>query len=206
MRKLTDRHEALFESFLSQREGRPFRRQDLAQMLRPSLRASKAVPHVKDVADQVSDALIAAARSAGKLEKAGHVHWKEACASSRRAKSGRLLERSPSEVKVTVGTHYPSKYALVDLETGGCWGLQAPGTWKRLPDALRAEACQATGGLATTAFARGDIKFLISQAKTRAADGDRDVARTLLELAHRIAQAQQDAKAVAFCQALLEKA
>lgn len=104
----------LFEVFLDV----PFRRSDLSlRMKRFSRSGSKVSP------DDIADAVMKEAAKAGQIARQGHLHWVRVSMSpgGRKLKSGRLVAEHKSTVKLTIDTHVPTKYVVVDLETGDIW-------------------------------------------------------------------------------------
>ena len=104
---------------------KPFRRQQLADFLNEQRR-----PRNYALAVPLAEKLIQRAIKTGVLSKAGHVHWALGRNSTRKLASGREVTELAGESTLTVHTHAPAKYVLVDLETGDVWS-GSPKGWER---------------------------------------------------------------------------
>lgn len=123
----------LFEVFLD----KPFRRSDLAARLKRFARSgSKVSP------DEIADAVMKEAAKAGQVARSGHLHWVRVsiAAGARKLKSGRLVAEHKETVKLSVDTHVPTKYVVVDLETGDVWQGSPRGALVRADNESIAEA------------------------------------------------------------------
>lgn len=136
-KKPNNSHERHWLHFLEAQGDRPFRRQDVAEVLYPHLR-----PRKMDVAKEVADEFMERARRAGQLVKAGHVHWKQVPTQQRKLLSGRIVDEAPEVCRLTLETRCPAKYVAVDLETGEVWGSRAIGDagWMRATSEATADA------------------------------------------------------------------
>jgi hypothetical protein len=99
-------------TFLDAQVGR-FRRSDLASFLYPT-----TAPRSLARADELAASAIAEWSKAGKIIKAGHVHWIAIAQSERLLKSGRKVKEEPIAVSLPIQSRCPSKWVAVDLETG----------------------------------------------------------------------------------------
>lgn len=132
-KKVTGVQERVFASFVEKQGDKQFRRQDLAQVMRPY-----TSPRSLDTAGQLADIFIQRARAAGTLVKAGHVHWRFVVAAERTLHSGRVVPDLPEVQKLSLDTRCPQKWAAVDLETGQVWA-GTPDGWKNADGGVRVE-------------------------------------------------------------------
>ncbi|MBK3780235.1 hypothetical protein G3A43_08190 [Paraburkholderia aspalathi] len=132
-----NRVEQVWERFLEAQGDKPFRRQDLAELLYP-LRTPRDMATARVLADR----FIQKARRDGKLVKAGHVHWKQVSLNERVLKSGRVVRESHELTALTLSTRCPAKWLALDLESGDVWAGTEKG-WTRAPYASLAEAREA---------------------------------------------------------------
>lgn len=116
--------QALFDQFLD----KPFRRSDLLARVKRRIR-SPSQAHVEHIAN----AIMKEAAKAGQIARHGHLHWVRVTQSpgNRQLRSGRLVPEQADTVILKVETHVPSKYVLVDLETGDLWEGTPRGSWTR---------------------------------------------------------------------------
>jgi hypothetical protein len=132
-----NRVEQVWAQFLETQGDKPFRRQDIAALLYPL-----TSPRSRGAASAQAHQVIQAARRAGKLVKAGHVHWKQVTLNERVLKSGRVVRESHELKALTLSTRCPAKWLALDLETGDIWAGTEKG-WTRAPYASIAEAREA---------------------------------------------------------------
>jgi len=125
----------LWNAFREARGDRPFRRQDVAELFYPNLRPRKMASAIV-----LADTLMAAARSAGELVKAGHVAWKFNVKTERTLLSGRTVAELPEVKSITLTTRCPAKWVVVDLETGHVWSGAGSTMWTNASVAERDEA------------------------------------------------------------------
>lgn len=132
--------QALFDQFLD----KPFRRLDLIAHVKRRSRAP-----TQGHLERIADAIMKEAAKAGQIARHGHLHWVRVAQSpgNRSLRSGRLVPEQADTVTLKVDTHVPSKYVLVDLETGELWEGTARGSWTR----ASAEALDETGRLVSPA-------------------------------------------------------
>lgn len=130
--------QALFDQFLD----KPFRRADLSERV---MRLGR--PRTRDNADRLADAILKEAARAGQIARHGHLHWVRVSMNpgSRQLRSGRLVPERQDKVTLTVDTRVPTKYVLVDLETGDIWEGSARGVWTRSSERARSEAARLIG-------------------------------------------------------------
>lgn len=132
-KSVTGSQERVFATFVEKQGDKPFRRQQLAEALRPH-----TSPRSLDTAGRLADIFIQRMRGTNQLAKAGHVHWKFIVPTERTLKSGRTVSDMPEVMKLDLSTRCPQKWAAVDLETGQVWMGSADG-WKRADATIRAE-------------------------------------------------------------------
>lgn len=113
------REQAAAEAFLQKKGQEPFRQSDLADVL------IRFWGQFSGNAARSAAKFIKAWRTAGRIEKAGHIHWRasnvtllDVVARTRRTKAGRILQELSSPVELKVTTLVPEKWVIVDLETG----------------------------------------------------------------------------------------
>lgn len=89
-----------------------------------------------------ADAVIKEAAQAGQIARHGHLHWVRVTMTpgSRALKSGRLVPEYQDEITLKVDSRVPTKYVLIDLETGEAWEGTAGGSWTRAAAQTREEA------------------------------------------------------------------
>lgn len=117
--------QALFDQFID----KPFRRADLiARLRRRRIGAASQTSF-----ERIADAILKDAARDGAIARHGHLHWIRLSKNPgrRQLRSGRLVPEQAQAVTLTVDTHVPTKYLLVDLETGDLWEGTARGGWTR---------------------------------------------------------------------------
>jgi hypothetical protein len=117
----------VWTQFLELQGEKPFRRQDVAELMYPL-----TSPRNRDAARDLADTAIQQARRDGKLVKAGHVHWKQLTVPERVLASGRVVRETPEPTRLTLETRCPGKWVALDLETGDIWA-GTPKGWTRAP-------------------------------------------------------------------------
>ncbi|KVP17140.1 hypothetical protein [Burkholderia ubonensis] len=141
--KVSVAHQRIFDRFLEEQGDKPFRRQDIADALYPHMR-----PRAMGNARALADVLLRPLHSAGRLVKAGHVHWRLVVASERTLKGGRQVREYGDAKQLTLTTRCPEKWVSIDLETGDVWEGSADG-WKRAGSTAQQEAAGILGGAQT---------------------------------------------------------
>lgn len=126
-------HERAFAAFVEAQGAKPFRRQDLAEVLRPH-----TTPRSLETARRLADVFLERLRTTNKVEKAGHVHWRLVVPAERKLHSGRMVPELPEVQKLALDTRCPQKWAAVDLETGQVWAGSTTG-WKSADGVVRTE-------------------------------------------------------------------
>jgi hypothetical protein len=157
--KVSAAQERAFAGFVEAQGDKPFRRQDLAEVLQ-----RHTTPRSMDTARKLADVFIQRLQATNKLVKAGHVHWRLVVSDERTLKSGRTVPDLAEVMKLVLDTRCPQKWAAVDLETGQGWVGAADG-WKRADDTVRAEAAVILAPVAAPADAKAVGLFV------RPADG-----------------------------------
>ncbi|KVP75308.1 hypothetical protein WJ96_05995 [Burkholderia ubonensis] len=132
--KVSAAHQRLFDRFLEERGDKPFRRQDIADVLYPHLR-----PRTMGAACNLADVFLRQLKSANRLTKAGHVHWQLIVPTERTLKGGRQVQEHADAKDLTLTTRCPEKWACIDLETGEVWGGSDRG-WLKASDVVCREA------------------------------------------------------------------
>ena len=156
-KKGSNPHERHWLRFLEEQGDRPFRRQDFAEVVYQHIR-----PRKMDTARTIADFYIERARRAGKLVKAGHVHWKQLATNQRKLLSGRAVAEAADLCVLKLETRCPSKYVTVDLETGDVWGSDVTGGgWKRATYDASAEAATILSG--TTDKANEELRAQVAK-------------------------------------------
>lgn len=131
--KLSAAQQRVVDHFL-EAHGQKFRRQDIAEALYPHIR-----PRLMGNATRLADVIVRQLQAAGKLEKAGHVHWKLVSQEERTLKSGRQARELANVVDLPLTTRCPEKWVTIDLETGEVREGSAQG-WKRASADARRDA------------------------------------------------------------------
>jgi hypothetical protein len=132
-------HRRIVDRFLEERGDKPFRRQDVAEALYPHIR-----PRAMGNATALADTFMQQLQRAGRLVKAGHIHWRLVVPTERTLKSGRQVREHADAQQLTLTTRCPQKWVAVDLETGDVWAGSAEG-WARATSALAVEAATVLG-------------------------------------------------------------
>jgi hypothetical protein len=136
-------HQRIVDRFLEERGDKPFRRQDVAETLYPHIR-----PRAMGNATALADTFMQHLQRAGRLVKAGHVHWRLVVPTERALKNGRQVREHAEAQNLTLTTRCPQKWVAVDLETGDVWAGSEEG-WKRATDAVSREAVAILGKAAS---------------------------------------------------------
>lgn len=110
--KLSPAQQRIVDLFLEV-HGQKFRRQDIAEALYPHIR-----PRLMGNATRLAEVVVRQLQASGKLEKAGHVHWKLISKEARKLKSGRQVPELSNVVDLPLTTRCPEKWVTIDLETG----------------------------------------------------------------------------------------
>jgi hypothetical protein len=113
--KITAKHSAALTSLLGTVGKTPFRRSDLAELLYPM-----TSPRSRPLATELAGVVMAEAAKSGLIRRDGHVHWARV-ASHRKSLVGRKLVELAAPMTLSLHTKVPSKWACVDLETGGVY-------------------------------------------------------------------------------------
>lgn len=143
-KQVSGAHQRIVDRFLEERGDKPFRRQDVADALYPSIR-----PRLMGNARALADTFMQQLQRAGRLVKAGHVHWRMVVPTERTLKSGRQVREHAEALALTLTTRCPQKWVAVDLETGEVWAGSADG-WTRASGAIAGEATTVMGANAST--------------------------------------------------------
>jgi len=138
-RQVSVAHQRIVDRFLEERGDKPFRRQDVAETLYPHIR-----PRAMGNATALADIFMQQLQRAGRLVKAGHVHWRLVVPTARTLKSGRQVREHADAQALTLTTRCPQKWVAVDLETGDVWAGSAEG-WTRASNAIAGEAATVLG-------------------------------------------------------------
>jgi hypothetical protein len=133
VKKVSGVQERVFASFVEKQGAMPFRRSDLAEVLRPHIS-----PRSLAMAGNLADVFIQRTRAENKLVKAGHVHWRFVVPVERTLHSGRVVPELPEIKKLSLDTRCPEKWAAVDLQTGEVY-VGSPDSWKRADGGVRGE-------------------------------------------------------------------
>ena len=126
---------AAFDRLMEVRGSSPFRQLNVENAVYPHTN-----PRSHDRAKAVAQVLKREAAKAGKIERTGHLHWKQVTA-SRTLASGRKVGESSELSHLTLDTRCPEKWVAVDLESGNVWIGSGKG-WKAASETVRAEAGQ----------------------------------------------------------------
>jgi hypothetical protein len=129
----------IVDRFIEEQGGKPFRRQDVADVLYPHIRP-RLMGNARALADKVMQQL----QRDRRLVKAGHVHWNLVVPTERTLKGGRVVPEHKDVQQLTLSTHCPQKWVAVDLETGAVWAGSAEG-WMRASSAIAGEAASVLG-------------------------------------------------------------
>lgn len=132
---LREELQALFDQFLD----KPFRRANLAARVIRRIR-----PRSQVQAERIADAIMKEAARAGQIVRHGHLHWVRVARNpgKRQLRSDRLAPERRETVTMTVDSRVPSKYVLVDLETGDLWEGTASACWTRAAASMHDEAAR----------------------------------------------------------------
>ncbi|MBU9200185.1 hypothetical protein KTD31_02040 [Burkholderia multivorans] len=132
--KLNAAQERAAAAFFEELGDKPFRRADLAAVLRRHTR-----PQLTGNSLEAADMVMGRLKAERKLEKAGHVHWRVVRPENRKLLSGRSVAENSAVTDLSLKTHCPDKWVVVDLETGEVLAGGKDG-WKSATKALAREA------------------------------------------------------------------
>lgn len=132
---LSASHRRAIDTLLDATDG-PFRRSALSKVLYPL-----TAPRSRQKADLLADAALRELSKAGRIQRQGHLHWIKV-SRERVLRSGRMVPEMAEMVALSLTTHCPRKYLVVDMETGDLWAGDTTG-WKRASaeDRRDAAAC-----------------------------------------------------------------
>jgi hypothetical protein len=133
----------IVDRFIEAQGSKPFRRQDVADVLYPHIR-----PRLMGNARALADKVMQQMQRDRRLVKAGHVHWSLVVPTERTLKGGRVVPEHKDVQQLTLSTHCPQKWVAVDLETGDVWAGSDEG-WKRASGAVAGEVAQVLSKAAT---------------------------------------------------------
>ncbi|WP_434715651.1 hypothetical protein [Paraburkholderia sp. A3RO-2L] len=132
--KLNAAQERAAAAFFEELGDKPFRRSDLAAVLRRHTR-----PQLMGNALEAADVVMSRLKAERKLEKAGPVHWRVVRPENRTLLSGRSVAENSAVTDLSMKTHSPEKWVVVDLETGEVLAGSKDG-WKPATKAVSREA------------------------------------------------------------------
>lgn len=133
--KIPVSHARIWDALLDEFGTNPFRLSDLAKRLFKLVR-----PRVMSTATKAADLIFKDAAKRGEIIRHEHLHWVRANKmNSVVLRSGRSVSYSELACPMTINTHAPEKWALVDMQTGEVYVGDARGGWKRAGDQICAD-------------------------------------------------------------------